>query len=128
MTLTDPEQKTVEATVARYFEAWNETDPTRRAALAKETWTPGARSVDPLADVNGYESISEMIGGVHAQFPGISVSRTSDIDVHHDQVRFAWVIRTSDGSTLMSGVDVVRLDGAGLFADLVGFFGDLKTA
>ena len=37
----------------KYFDVWNETDDSKRLALAEQTWTPDSRYVDPNTDVTG---------------------------------------------------------------------------
>lgn len=117
----------VETAVDRYFEAWNEPDPAKRTALVGVAWATEARSVDPLADVTGRGAICDMIGAVHEQFPGLSVQRSTDVDSHHDQVRFGWEILDAAGNIVVAGIDIARLDERGHLAELVGFFGELPS-
>lgn len=109
--------------VDRYFAAWNETDASRRLEAVAEAWSPGGRYVDPVAEAQGHEEISGMIGGVHEQHPGVSLRRSSDIDSHHDVVRFDWEILDADGNQALAGVDIARLDDDGRLLDVRGFFG-----
>jgi len=54
----------------RYIDAWNETDPTTRAALVKDLFSANARYTDPMAAAEGPEAITATIGAVQNQFPG----------------------------------------------------------
>jgi len=54
----------------RYIDAWNETDPTTRAALVKDLSSANARYTDPMAAAEGPEAITATIGAVQNQFPG----------------------------------------------------------
>ena len=117
----------VSTTVDTYFDMWNETDPDKRAELIEQAWSAGARYVDPVLEAEGHQGLSEMVAGVHAQFPGQRFERTSGIDTHHDLVRFAWQLGGPDGVTV-AGIDVGELDGDGRLRRITGFFGDLPEA
>lgn len=110
------------ATVERYFAAWNETDPGRRSEAVARAWSSDGRYVDPVADATGHEAISDMIGGVHQQYPGVTLRCSSDVDSHHDVVRFDWEILDADGDRMLSGIDVARLTDDGRLLDVRGFF------
>ena len=126
--MTDIAATTVETTIERYFASWNETDPASRTGLVQSAFGEAARYVDPLADATGHLAISDMMGAVHEQYPGMTVRRTSPLDQHHDVIRFHWQIVTADGSTLVDGIDVVRVDGGGQLMDVRGFFGSRVEA
>lgn len=123
MTLTDSTID-VDAAIARYFAAWNEPDPDKRKVLVHKAWAVDARSVDPLADVTGRDAICDMIGAVHQQFPGVSVHRSTDVDHHHDLVRFGWEILDADETVAVAGIDIARVDQDGQVVELLGFFGE----
>jgi pimeloyl-ACP methyl ester carboxylesterase len=100
--------------VDRYLATWNETDPTRRAALIAQTFTPTASYTDPLAAVTGHEQLSALIGAVQARFPGLAFTQRGGIDVHNTFARFSWTLGPAGGT------DVVTLDGDRI-ATVVGF-------
>ena len=99
--------------IERYFAMWNETDAGRRRELIARTWTEDARYIDPMLEGEGQGGIDAMVAAVHARFPGYRFRRTSDIDLHHDSVRFAWALAPEDGPDFADGVDfgVVAQDG-----------------
>lgn len=113
----------VVVSIDRYFVAWNALDPDDRARLVAEAWSEECRYVDPLVDVEGHAAIGSMIGGVHEQYPGVTLRRSSAIDAHHDVVRFAWEIVGDDGTVALDGIDVCRLVDDGRLVDVRGFFG-----
>lgn len=110
------------ATVDRYFAAWNDTDPRSRLDAVARAWAPEGRYVDPVADVTGHEAISDMIGGVLEQHPGVTLRCSSQVDSHHDVLRFDWEILDANGGLALSGVDVARLADDGRLLDVRGFF------
>jgi isopentenyl diphosphate isomerase/L-lactate dehydrogenase-like FMN-dependent dehydrogenase len=93
------------ALIDGYFAMWNETDVDRRRDLIARTWTEDAAYVDPLMEGAGQAGIDAMVAGVQAQFPGHRFRRTSEIDTHHDCVRFAWELAPEGGAALVRGVD-----------------------
>src|SRR5262245_29780314 len=93
------------ALIDRYFDMWNETDGDQRRDLIARTWTEDAAYVDPLMEGTGQAGIDAMVAGVQAQFPGHRFRRTSEIDAHHDCVRFAWELAPEGGAALVRGVD-----------------------
>lgn len=117
-TTTDPAES-----VDRYFAAWNDTDPRSRLEAVARAWSPEGRYVDPVADVAGHAAISDMIGGVHEQYPGVTLRCSSEVDSHHDVIRFSWEILDADGVPALTGVDVAQVDDDGLLRDVRGFFG-----
>jgi len=95
-----------------YFATWNETDATRRRSLIAEMWTEDGSYVDPIMSGEGHDGIDAMIGGVQAQFPDYCFRRTSEVDAHHDRVRFSWELGPVGGAAFAGGLDVgVLVDG-----------------
>lgn len=111
------------ATVDTYLAMWNEEDAAKRMANIAAAWTPEGRYVDPLQEARGHAALSEMVAAIHAQFPGHRFRRQSEVDVHHDQLRFAWDLVAPDGSITVAGIDVGVLAEDGRLASITGFFG-----
>jgi hypothetical protein len=112
---------TVETTVARYLEGWNETDAETRRAIVDEVFTTDAVYVDPLVDVAGRDAIAATIGAVQAQFPGLVFSAHGELDAHHDIARFRWALGPADGDALVIGFDVAEFDAQGRIRRINGF-------
>jgi SnoaL-like domain len=117
----------IKATVDTYLAAWNETDADVRAKLVEQAWAPDGRYVDPLLEAQGRQAISDMVAGVHEQYPGQRFRRLSGIDAHHDQVRFAWELAAPGGVVTVAGIDVGELGPDGRLRRITGFFGDLPA-
>ncbi len=81
----------------RYIASWNETDPQRRRELIGELWAEDASCTDPLTEARGQNEISEMIGAVQGQFPGLAFSLAGPVDAHHRQAASPgrWVRRAA---------------------------------
>lgn len=112
--------------VDAYLAAWNETDADRRAALVERAWTAEGRYRDPLLEADGREAIAAMAAGVQASYPGTAFRRTTEIDGHHDLLRFGWELAGPDGP-VVAGVDIAELAPDGRLRAVTGFFGDLPT-
>jgi predicted alpha-1,6-mannanase (GH76 family) len=111
-------------TVDTYLAMWNEEDAERRAELIERAWTADCHYVDPLLQADGRDAMSDMVAGVHELYPGHRFRRVSGVDVHHDQVRFAWALDAPDGTITVAGVDVGAVAIDGRLSRIAGFFGD----
>ncbi|MGW7257593.1 nuclear transport factor 2 family protein [Streptomyces sp. NPDC054834] len=113
---------------ARYFEAWNATEPEALAKAVAAAWTADGSYTDPLADVAGHEGIAAVIAGAHEQFPGFVFRPLGAVDGHHDTARFAWeLVNEADGSAPVAGFDVVTLDAEGRIRSVLGFLDRVPT-
>ena len=112
-------------TVDTYLSMWNQEDASARAATIASAWAEDGRYVDPLQEARGYDALSQMVAGIHTQFPGHRFRRTSEVDAHHEQLRFGWELVAPDGSVTVAGVDVGTLANDGRLAVIAGFFGPL---
>ncbi|MEV6114456.1 nuclear transport factor 2 family protein [Streptomyces sp. NPDC052109] len=117
-----------ESAAARYFEAWNATDPEALKKAVAAAWTADGGYTDPLADVRGHEGIAAVIAAAHEQFPGFVFRPLGVVDGHHDTARFAWELvneaagaSSGDGSAPVAGFDVVTLDEEGRIRQVLGF-------
>ncbi|MEV5955749.1 nuclear transport factor 2 family protein [Streptomyces sp. NPDC051987] len=107
---------------ARYFEAWNATEPEALAKAVAEAWTPEGGYTDPLADVTGHAQITAVIAAAHEQFPGFVFRPLGVVDGHHDTARFGWeLVNEADGSAPVAGFDVVTLSEDGRILRVLGF-------
>jgi hypothetical protein len=62
---------------------------------------------------------------VCARFPGSTIVMTSNVDVHHDVLRFTWKRILADGSSRPEGIDFGEL-ADGKIQRIIGFFGPLE--
>jgi hypothetical protein len=120
----------LEHTVQRYIDSWNETDARRRRALIEEVYAPDASYTDPLVEVSGWDAIDQTVQAVQQQFPGLRFTLGDMVDAHHDQVRFRWNLGTPGApEPLVVGFDVaVARDGEGQFEQVYGFLDRVPSA
>jgi hypothetical protein len=107
--------------IDRYIAMWNETDAARRRELIARTWTDTASYLDPMLQGEGQAGIDAMVQGVQARFPGHRFRRTSEVDAHHDRVRFSWALVTEGGAALVTGTDVGVVAADGRLQTITGF-------
>ena len=108
--------------IGDYGRAWLEPDPAERRRLLERCWAPGAVYCDPLAHVTGADALADHIGATQDALGGGRVEVTAEATRHHDSAHFPWAITAPDGSTVMTGFDVVQLDDQGRITRLTGFF------
>ena len=110
-----------------YGAAWLETDPERCAALLEIAWAEDAIYCDPVDHVAGRAALADHIDHTQTMLPGGRVEVTTEPIRHHDSAFFRWAMIDGDGSTVLTGFDVVQLDASGRIGRLTGFF-DTDTA
>ena len=108
--------------MSRYLDAWNAA-PGERRALVEAVFSPDAYYCDGASEVAGHDGITAMMDGIAERFPGSSFTRASAVDTHHSQARFAWTLTAADGSTIIDGIDAMRLAPDGRITVTLGFFG-----
>jgi hypothetical protein len=108
--------------IGAYALAWLETDPQARAVLLERAWAPEAVYCDPTAYVEGRAALNEHITAVQIALPGHAVTVTGEASRHHDSAHFPWAITGPEGAVVVTGFDVVQLDGHGRITRLTGFF------
>jgi hypothetical protein len=104
----------------RYIAVWNETDQGRRRALLAEGWAENATYVDPMMAGEGRERIGELIGAVHAQFPGFRFKLDGRADGHGDKVRFSWTLGPDSAADTIKGTDFITVED-GRLKSITGF-------
>jgi hypothetical protein len=108
--------------IDRYFATWNETDDEQRRALIARTWTEDASYLDPVMTGEGHTGIDAMVQGVQARFPEHQFRRTSDVESHHDRIRFTWELALDSGPAIVNGTDFGMVAADGRLHTITGFF------
>ena len=103
-----------------YLAVWNAPDDAERRRRL-EGWAPDAVYRDPLMSGTGRDAIAAMIAGARAQFPGHEFRPRGTPDGHGLFARFSWSLAPQGGTPVAGGTDVVRLDGEGRIAEIIGF-------
>lgn len=128
--MNDPvaEKRTIETMIDAYCAAWSETDPAQRAHHLQGLWADGATYTDPTVDSLHLTDLLEHIGRVQEARPGAKVRRCTDVDAHHDVLRFGFEVIGADGAVIRHGVDFVVLDSSrSRLRQVIGFFGPLRS-
>lgn len=103
-----------------YIATWNETDTEARSGLIARHWSDEPSYIDPLATTSTSGELSELIGGVHARFPGFRFRLIGTPDGHGDIVRLAWSLGPGDREAPVEGSDVVQISD-GRIDRVIGF-------
>ena len=114
--------------VDRYIAAWNETDAARRRALIERTWTETATYLDPMLESERQAGIDTMIQQVQTRFPGHRFRRTSEVDAHHDRIRFTWELAPEGGPAVVKGTDYGVVAADQRLQAITGFFDQTAAA
>lgn len=112
--------------VARYMSAWNQADRDATRRVLETAWTADAAYSDPTAHVAGREAFARHIDGFHQQFPGARLEVTSEVDSHHQHLRFEWKMVLADGKVFVHGIDFGEVAADGKLQRIVGFFGPVE--
>jgi hypothetical protein len=115
----------LEQMIDQYCAAWGEDDPARRASLLQDVWAERATYTDPLAHVEGRNSLVAHIGAMRQQFPGAKIIRTTAIDRHNHCARFGWKLEQASGAPFPESLDIAEFRD-GKLQSIIGFFGGLK--
>ncbi|MFD1827887.1 nuclear transport factor 2 family protein [Mumia zhuanghuii] len=110
-----------ETLLADYLAFWNETDADARATLADRTFTPDVSYTDPQAAVTGREALTDLVGALQAQLPGMRFTPGDLVDGHHDLVRFTWNLGPEGAPDTIVGADVALLSPEGRMSYIAGF-------
>jgi SnoaL-like domain len=107
-----------------YWTAWNEPELERIREHLVTAVTDDVEWNDPRESFVGISELEAAIRRLRTSKPDYWFAIASEIDHHHDRLRYRWdMIR--NGRTLMEGLDVVTIEpSSGLIARVDGFFGD----
>lgn len=119
--------KSIDETIATYFEAWHAESLEECAGLLRACCARDIAYCDPKYTTRGLGELAKRIYGGREKFPGHHVEVTSAIDGYQDTFRYAWVFVSGDGNVRLPGIDIVVRDGEGRIATLTSFFGPLDT-
>lgn len=110
-----------EALVA-YWTAWNTHDLDQIRGLLDRAVTADVEWNDPRDSFVGIDELERAIRRLRASKPQYEFSIASELDHHHDRLRYRWDM-SRNGRTLMEGLDIVTIAESGLIERVDGFFG-----
>ena len=111
--------------ITLYTGAWSEPDRALRQQMLERAWADDGTYTDPATHVAGRQALVDHIGGILEKFPGARLEVTSEIDMHHEKLRFSWRMLLANGTVFMDGIDFAELSTDGRLLSIVGFFGPL---
>jgi hypothetical protein len=127
MTNTDTTTTTsMTDTIDQHLQAYAMPDADRRNALVIANWNVDGELLDPPLEGRGHAEISALTDVVLTHYAGHRFERTTMVDAHHGFARYGWDLVGPDGTSAVSGIDIVQFDDAGKLLRVVGFFGPLE--
>lgn len=109
------------------MQMWNERDMGKVRSQLEAIMAPDVEFCDPLHHIHGLDAFEAMVRKFRQDYPRAEISRTTNIDQHHDRYRYKWLI-VQDGKTVIPGFDVAQIGTDGKIKRIDGFFGPLAKA
>jgi hypothetical protein len=125
--MTESPTTTAAELIDTHLRAYCEPDVDRRRELLVAAWSPEGQLIDPPFDGTGVDGISAMVDTLLEHYPSHRFERRTDVDSHHSFARYGWSLVAPDGTSAVTGTDVVELGPDGRIVRIVGFFGDQVT-
>ncbi|KAH8810929.1 hypothetical protein F5884DRAFT_897452 [Xylogone sp. PMI_703] len=101
-------------------EVFGESDPKKRLSALSRLWVPSSESlfVDPLGVFRSHEAISDLVGSLHVQYPGMAFSERGEVQILYETqdedfrvARLQWGHGTPGEEPVVTGEDVVTIVG-----------------
>jgi SnoaL-like domain len=109
--------------LAAYWAAWNEQDLDAIRNHLESAVDQYVVWNDPRDSFIGIDELEQAVKRLRTGKPGYQFAIASEIDCHHDRLRYRWDMYRGE-RTLMEGLDIVTLDPtSGRIARVDGFFG-----
>ncbi|MFT4572597.1 MAG: hypothetical protein ACI8TX_002953 [Hyphomicrobiaceae bacterium] len=105
--------------------AWNERDPEKIRGHLELALAPEVEFCDPQHHVTGLDRFETMVREFRAGIPDARCAHTSELDAHHNRVRYSWGVYDGE-NLLVPGFDVVTFADDGRVLRIDGFFGPLS--
>ncbi len=118
----------VNEVVQAYIAAWHEPAEDKRREFLAQSWAEDGQYTDPLQQYTGREALNQGIAGFQERRLGAWFVLASDIEYHHNMLRFSWKCLRADDTTLVEGTDFGELASDGRLTRIVGFFGPVPNA
>lgn len=105
----------------QFITMWNEADGDRRAELIAGLWSEEGSFVDPILEATGHDGLNGMVEKAQQMFPGHSFKLVSEVDTHHNYLRWTWELAAEGQPAVAGGTDFATLDIDGKLGEVVGF-------
>ena len=99
----------LQANLKRVF---NERDPARRRQAIEELYAPNATLYEPQETFSGTEAIAGAVNKLLASLPPkLAFSMVGPVLQNHEMGKLLWKGHLPDGTTIVTGTDVVQVEG-----------------
>lgn len=109
-----------------YWTMWNLAEVDGVRALIDACVIEDVEWCDPRDSFVGRDELELCVRRLKEPKPDYRFEIVSEVDGHHDRLRYRWNMLSGRGRVLMEGLDIVTLSPDGLIARVDGFFGDLS--
>lgn len=104
-----------------YTTAWSEPDNSKRFELFKKSLLADCIYCDPLVNTSGYKELTDYIGELHHNVPGVRFVTKAFIS-HHNQSLAHWDMTDALGNVLATGASYGQYGDNGLLQRMAGFY------
>ena len=106
-----------------WFDAWAETDATKRAGRLAAVASPRVQMHDRFSCIDGADELTLQIGASQKFMPGFRLTRSGDPRHCQGVVLADWTATGPDGQVRAKGTNVFTLGAEGLIESVTGFWG-----
>lgn len=95
--------------VMTHLNIWTERDPAKRLQLTKDIYAENIKVIDPEIVLNGWNEVSDFIGGLLHKYPGFEFSPVKAIETHHDSAILSWQFGPPSKLDTITGLDIFAI-------------------
>lgn len=112
--------------VDQFHLALTTTQPTALRTRLQACCAPDIRYSNPWWAAAGIGQLAGSIGDTTARQPAHTITRLTDLDIHHGQALLTWVLRDPAGTAVLYGTEIVLFSEGPLIQQAIAFFGALR--
>jgi nuclear transport factor 2 (NTF2) superfamily protein len=110
-TTKENEMPSVEATIHRYVDSWNDPDPAERRRVIDEIWSTDGVYRNASTEFEGSDGIEQAVTAAHNAFVANAYRfQVASVQINHDAVRYQWeMVPAAGGEPDSLGTHVAML-------------------
>lgn len=120
-------QNTVPSSLQMYEKVWNEQNSNSRLTMINTIWLGETTYEDPAALTKGPIEFNAMITKFHKDFPGSTLTAAELQSTKNKFYTWTWKVFDASKKLIMTGRDIIELNGDGKILAVKGFFGQAST-
>ncbi len=115
--MSQQERNELNELVDRYIAVWHEPDAELRRKSIAGLWAEDGTQFTRSREIRGYKALEERVEAAHEEFVqtgGFVFRLASDVDAHHNAVKFSWeMVPTAGGEAAAAGTIFLLLSDDG---------------